>query len=970
MKRLTLALLAVFSTLVLMGCRDKEKDPVALPHIQSHLSESTTYNTDLFYLNALEFEVADPTVIYVEEGEEAGYFYAYGTSDDIRVYGIQSWRSKDMTHWESMGVALKPDFNETWAVTNYWAPEVIYDENDGLYYMFYSAQTLSTGVFQMSVAYSADPQGPFISPHNIRNADGKMLRRDQPVYDFTAANPAIDPDIVRRNTIDISPFEDPVTGDKFIYFSYYDTFNQSEIFGLRMKDWFTPEYDTLTQLTAVGYLSVEAGLANDITKRTPEGTINEGPYMIYRDGTYYMTLSVYGYTDEKYQVRQALSNDPLGSFEKILPEEGGTVIATDPMWTHVTSAGHHMFVEVGDELYIAYHTFLNRSDITDGRALAFDKVEMVEKNGISLLHSNGPSYSLQPLPEMISGYTNIATDATVTSDNTAAGSNTSYLNDGVMSYLSYDIIPEYEADEGVTTITLTWDGFVSARAIMVYNSIHYDSSFLDVARIRMTYLENDDETRVAEINDLDYDWDFLVDTNFDQMNPGGAVVAEFNDLPVNKIEITIASVQGSPLAIPEIVVLGQDEPVAPVSSFQTYTYDNPVFPSPELVTEGTTIGSNNGLSTDFGYDLTDDDGSVGASVTQTWPYDQYAYFKDVWSTRFYVEAEFTVTNDRSYANDPYPKFGLTVASPENTIFFFVDADPTYTRDAIGVAQRRLDNSDWDWNATEQNVTGPGISYRDGDTVKLSIIRDGNAFYMLANDQLFIYYDQFNVFNATYEATAGFLTFNTEVLITDYMITDDDTVIDQKIDQYAENINGETLGMSFGYKTTSGWDLSTDDGTEDAYVENTLGGDQYVYFRDFRGSVFTAETKLTVTQSLGDPFPKFGIVLRNGTQEFFYFIESNTSFNQNRVGYVSRGADGNWDWANMVSFATDTLTYKDGGYTTLALSYDNGTITLSVNGVTVTTIGSVPGFEEGDLPVVGILSFTTGIRITDYTITTG
>lgn len=44
---------------------------------------STGYNSSLFYVNTLEFQIADPSVIYVTEGEDAGYFYAYGTSDEI-----------------------------------------------------------------------------------------------------------------------------------------------------------------------------------------------------------------------------------------------------------------------------------------------------------------------------------------------------------------------------------------------------------------------------------------------------------------------------------------------------------------------------------------------------------------------------------------------------------------------------------------------------------------------------------------------------------------------------------------------------------------------------------------------------------------------------------------------------------------------------------------------------------------------
>ena len=97
------------------------------------------YNKNLYFFNEANFQVADPSVIYITEGEEAGYFYAYGTSDLIQCHGIQTWRSKDLTNWEYMGVAFEPDFSETWAHNNYWAPEVLYDEEDELYYMFYSA---------------------------------------------------------------------------------------------------------------------------------------------------------------------------------------------------------------------------------------------------------------------------------------------------------------------------------------------------------------------------------------------------------------------------------------------------------------------------------------------------------------------------------------------------------------------------------------------------------------------------------------------------------------------------------------------------------------------------------------------------------------------------------------------------------------------------------------------------------------
>ena len=181
---------------------------------------STGYNSNLFYVNTLEFEIADPTVIYITEGEEAGYFYAYGTSDEIGCHGFQAWRSKDLSHWECTGIALKPDFSTTWAVQNYWAPEIIYDEEDKLYYLFYNAFNIKdSNRLYLSVAYSDHPVGPFVSPDGRKDANGNMLYASKPVFDLTINNPVIkemnetDPDLIKENALDISPFIDPQTGE-------------------------------------------------------------------------------------------------------------------------------------------------------------------------------------------------------------------------------------------------------------------------------------------------------------------------------------------------------------------------------------------------------------------------------------------------------------------------------------------------------------------------------------------------------------------------------------------------------------------------------------------------------------------------------------------------------------------------------------------------------------------------------------
>ena len=251
---------------------------------------SDGYNSNLFYVNTLEFQVADPTVIYITEGEEKGYFYAYGTSDEIGCHGFQAWRSKDLSHWECTGVAFQPDYNVTWATANYWAPEIIYE--NGLYYLFYNAYNqFDHNRLCLSVAYSRHPAGPFVSPDGRKDANGNMLHASEPVFDVTINNPELaklaesDPTLVRDHALDASPFVDPETGDKYLYFSYYNNYGEgSFLYGMKMKDWFTPDYSTLTMLTYPGYVSVESGKNNVHEDKLTEGGVNEGPFMIYHEG--------------------------------------------------------------------------------------------------------------------------------------------------------------------------------------------------------------------------------------------------------------------------------------------------------------------------------------------------------------------------------------------------------------------------------------------------------------------------------------------------------------------------------------------------------------------------------------------------------------------------------------------------------------------------------------------------------------
>ena len=439
---LLLAAVLVATMILPIACTPAEQKPQEAKGTFSYItnenmSSSTEYNKNLYYLNQLNFQIADPDVIYIDHGEEAGWFYAYGTSDLVNCYGIQCWRSRDLTNWEYKGVAYQPDFDTAWDYTNHWAPEVRYDAEQDLYLMFFNADKIvgyngDTPVTQkyIDVVYSDSPYGPFVTyyPEN-----------PHPAYDFTAANSEItDKSITRSYAIDVHPFVDPVSGKKYLYYSGYGNdgtgvWHGQTIFGVEMIDWLTPDYSTLKELTHLYYTTTKDEVAID-EGRQAGASVNEGPYVYYKDGTYYMTFSVYPYTQEMYQVRQAIATSPLGDYTKLQPGEGGQIIATDGAWSgFLSSAGHHAFIKCGDQLMIAYHTFYNRTGIDGGRALAVDTISFIDNgNGQKVMHANGPTYSYQPLPSEISGYGNIADQAEITVNNAASDNDVSWLTDGVL----------------------------------------------------------------------------------------------------------------------------------------------------------------------------------------------------------------------------------------------------------------------------------------------------------------------------------------------------------------------------------------------------------------------------------------------------------------------------------------------------------------------------------------------------------
>lgn len=527
------------------------------------LTEGQDYNRSLFYRNDLVVKAADPSVIYINEGEEKGYFYMYATSDEIGASGYQSWRSKDLVNWECKGVAYTPDRNG-WGIQNFWAPECIYykaeGETTGKYYLFYNAWNdyHPNKYHAIGLAVSETPYGPFVQ-YTGKNTDGRNL---------TIRDPFIDAELFPEGSevkgkpfIDVSPFVDS-DGTIYLYFTLdiQGGAASSSIWGMQMKDMYTPIYSSVKQLTRFGFTKVEGGegITEDDRRRT-----NEAPFMYKKGDKYYLTYSTSQYFVADYSVGQAVATTPLGDFEKVKAADGGHFLTYNGApgsdefnYDHMSGTGHHSFVPVGDELFVVYHAFIDRWYGTNGqgRSIAADRVSFINNGTQDILYVNGPSYSLQPLPAAVSGYKNMAPQAEITATNVKDVGSEAYLKDGIYKNHDFSYIKEFRAN-GTTTITLTFPKAFNARAVMVYNAFNVAESFNTVKSIKLYK-----DKSFGSIYDLGFDplYKYVNPNDKDDqiMRAGGSAIAEFNDFLTDKVVIEIE--KDGTLAISDIVILGKE----------------------------------------------------------------------------------------------------------------------------------------------------------------------------------------------------------------------------------------------------------------------------------------------------------------------------------------------------------------------------------------------------------------------------
>ncbi|MBN2807128.1 MAG: family 43 glycosylhydrolase [Prolixibacteraceae bacterium] len=226
--------------------------------------------------------------------------------------------SENLTDWTDHGVIVSQT-SVPWVDTStysMWAPDCI--ERNGKYYFYFPAQKKSTDPqarrgFGIGVAVADRPEGPYeIQEKPIENVHG------------------IDPNIFIDHD-----------GQAYLYWS------MGNLFVAKLKE---------NMLEIEGEPLVIANL--------PEKGLKEGPYVIERNGIYYLTFPHVENRIER--LEYAVGDHPMGPFTM-----KGVIMDESPMncWTN-----HHSLVEYNDQWYLFYHQNAYSPNFDKNRSICLDSL--------------------------------------------------------------------------------------------------------------------------------------------------------------------------------------------------------------------------------------------------------------------------------------------------------------------------------------------------------------------------------------------------------------------------------------------------------------------------------------------------------------------------------------------------------------------------------------------------------------------
>ncbi|MHC4396322.1 MAG: glycoside hydrolase family 43 protein [Planctomycetota bacterium] len=280
--------------------------------------------------------LADPCII-----KDNGWYYLFATgrAEDGRF--IQIYKSNDLTNWNFVRGAVARGAEGSWNRRNFWAPEVI--KLNGKYHLYYTGSLEHT-------------------PKNTGNRVGLALA-DRPEGPYEDRGP-----VVPNASLDGHPFLD---SDGTLYLYY--TIEHGNSLGL------TAGQIYVDKLTAPGRI------ADEPKQLISHHSWQEGPFILKRDKTYFLTYSTGAWGNDTYNLRYAIGYSPTGPFT----EQSNKILQSTE---YVKGPGHHSFFTGPDgKTWLAYHGW------DPAFTARYPRIDPLIVSG-SRLSSPGPTSTKQSYP--------------------------------------------------------------------------------------------------------------------------------------------------------------------------------------------------------------------------------------------------------------------------------------------------------------------------------------------------------------------------------------------------------------------------------------------------------------------------------------------------------------------------------------------------------------------------------------------
>jgi beta-xylosidase len=281
----------------------------------------------------------DPSVIRV--GSD---YWAAATSSEWAPH-FPLLHSRDLVNWEVTGHVFAT--TPAWTKANFWAPEIA--EDHGTFFIYYVARETASNHLAVAVATADQPGGPWTD-------HGPLVAQD-------------------AGSIDPVPFTDAEGVRWLVWKEDGNSRKQPTILWLQ-------------RLRADGLALV--GERRELLRNDApwEGAVVEGPFVLRRDGFYYLFYSGAACCGKNcnYALGVARAKTMTGPWEKA---PANPILATNDAWR---CPGHGSIVTDPDgRTWLLYHAYAQKGFVATGRELMLDEVVFGSDGWPTINRGTGPS---------------------------------------------------------------------------------------------------------------------------------------------------------------------------------------------------------------------------------------------------------------------------------------------------------------------------------------------------------------------------------------------------------------------------------------------------------------------------------------------------------------------------------------------------------------------------------------------------